>query len=286
MSLWELLGVERVDEGRWRVAVARDWWGFGGPHGGVLAALAAGLAREAAGPDSTVRALDARYLNAADTRPIEFAAVSRRGGRVRMVDVHATQAGACVLTAAVTLSGAARTADGSDLQVPAFDLQVPVMPAVPPAAECARFRVPREISPVAAHLEIRPAAGSLPLTGRTGADAAWMCAWLRLVPDRPVDEAVAAVFCDALPPGVFPLLTVPVRMPTVQLAVHFHADLRAEPVTGPVLAVQRNVTTGGGWSADDGELWSADGRLLAQVRQLRRILGRLTLPSPGARANP
>jgi hypothetical protein len=67
----------------------------------------------------------------------------------------------------------------------------------------------------------------------------------------------------------------------VQLTVHFHTDLRADPIPAAVLAVQRNVTTGGGWSVDEGELWSSAGRLLAQTRQLRRVLGRLRVPVGG-----
>ena len=82
---------------------------------------------------------------------------------------------------------------------------------------------------------------------------------------------------DALPPGIYPLLTAPVPIPTVQLSVHLHADLGAEPVEGFVLVVQRNVSTRAGVSIDETDVWDASGKLLVQARQLRRILGRLPM---------
>jgi hypothetical protein len=104
-----------------------------------------------------------------------------------------------------------------------------------------------------------------------------MCVWLRLDPPIPVDAAVSVIVVDALPPGIYPLLTAPVPIPTVQLSVHLHADLGAEPVEGFVLVVQRNVSTRAGVSIDETDVWDASGKLLVQARQLRRILGRLPM---------
>jgi len=101
--------------------------------------------------------------------------------------------------------------------------------------------------------------------------------WLRLDPPIPVDAAVSVIVVDALPPGIYPLLTAPVPIPTVQLSVHLHADLGAEPVEGFVLVVQRNVSTRAGVSIDETDVWDASGKLLVQARQLRRILGRLPM---------
>ena len=89
-------------------------------------------------------------------------------------------------------------------------------------------------------------------------------------PFRPTED-------DALAPGIYPLLTAPVPIPTVQLSVHLHADLGAEPVEGFVLVVQRNVSTRAGVSIDETDVWDASGKLLVQARQLRRILGRLPI---------
>jgi acyl-CoA thioesterase len=55
--------------------------------------------------------------------------------------------------------------------------------------------------------------------------------------------------------------------------VHFHVDLESEPIDDWVFAIQRNVSCSDGWCVDETELWSRDGRLLVQGRQLRRVLG-------------
>jgi len=48
------------------------------------------------------------------------------------------------------------------------------------------------------------------------------------------------------------------------------------PGAAPVLGSQRNSSTAGKWSVDDASLWDSAGRLIAQARQLRRIIGGIT----------
>ena len=58
--------------------------------------------------------------------------------------------------------------------------------------------------------------------------------------------------------------------PTVDLTVHFRAPevVAAEPV----LAAFRSRFAHGGFFEEDGEVWSADGVLLAQSRQLALLM--------------
>ncbi|WP_306362932.1 acyl-CoA thioesterase II [Nocardia sp. CC227C] len=140
---------------------------------------------------------------------------------------------------------------------------------VPAPERCARFALPPEIVPVGAHLDIRPAAGPLPLTGSS---EAWMCAWISLVPELDTDAAALAVLADALPPGIFPMLRAPLAVPTVAMSLYLHTDLAAAPAQ-PVLVKAANVSTSGGWSVDDVDIRDREGRLLAQSRQTRRVLG-------------
>lgn len=269
--LGELVGAERTGPGRWRASVPPDWWAWTGPHGGVLAALATGAAYDLAGSGARTRTVEVAFVGRAGAGPVDLEATPVRLGRgFRVVCVRALQQDALVLTASVSFTATPGHSESEGAQ-----LQAPVAPQVPAAGDCEPSSLPPKLTPVGAHTEIRPAAGELPLSG---ARAASMCAWLRLRPALPIDDAVALVLADALPPGIFPLLRAPVPIPTAQLSVHLHADLRTRPLEGHVLAVQRNVTTGGGWSIDEAELWSDTGRLLAQARQLRRTLGPLDLP--------
>lgn len=60
-ALVDEFSVKPIGEGTWSADIDRSWWGWSGPHGGVIAALAGHVAA-AAVPDRSVRALDLRFL--------------------------------------------------------------------------------------------------------------------------------------------------------------------------------------------------------------------------------
>ncbi|WP_109530162.1 MULTISPECIES: acyl-CoA thioesterase [Nocardia] len=247
---------------RWRAHVDETWRGWTGPHGGVIAALTIEVARRACGLDLPVRTLDLRFLGRPDDGALTFRAVSRPLGRsTHIVEVLAEQRGASVASASITFGRTGTT------RVP--DRPGRAAPRVPQAEACQRFRIPAEIVAVGAHFDIRPAAGPLPLTG---ADDAWMTAWIALTPAMTTDAAALAILADALPPAIFPTLTAPLAVPTVALSLYLHTDF-AEPATPTVLVHAANSGTGGGWSVDDTDIWDERGRLLASARQSRRVLG-------------
>jgi hypothetical protein len=82
-------------------------------------------------------------------------------------------------------------------------------------------------------------------------------------------------YSDAWLPSAFPRLGRVVAAPTLDLTVHIRAPLPPAGM-GPedfVLGVFRTRwATGGLWN-EDGELWSPDGVLLAQSRQLALVRG-------------
>lgn len=79
-----------------------------------------------------------------------------------------------------------------------------------------------------------------------------------------------AAFTDAWPPAVFSRLALPLGVPAVDLTIHFrHAAPR---VPGWSLVRFRTNLAAEGYLEEDGEVWSADGRLLAQSRQLAVLL--------------
>jgi hypothetical protein len=202
-----------------------------------------------------------------------FAAITRREGRVvRLVDVTVTQAGAEVMTAIVTLAAEPPAEAAQWFAAPA--------PASLPPDRCPSFEFDRRFLPVGAHLDIRPCGGSFPLTA---AAHPWMLAWVAVVPQVPVTPGPAVLMCD-LAPGVYPLLTAPVAGPTVEMTVHLCAELGSAPGTGPALASQRNSATSRNWSVDDTSLWDSGGRLVAQARQVRRIVGGCPRPDGDGRS--
>ncbi|MBF6338688.1 thioesterase family protein [Nocardia abscessus] len=249
-----------TEPGGWAARVDRSWRGWTGPHGGVIAALLIEVARAAATEPLPVRAVDLRFSGRPTEGVLAFDATEHVVGRSTVaLEVRAEQDGSPIASASVTLGRTAQTGVEAYAGTPA--------PRVPDPRSCAPFALPPEIVPAAAHFDIRPAAGPLPLTG---ADERMMCAWIGLVPEVPADAAVLAILADALPPAVFPTLRAPVAIPTVALSMHLHA----EPTGGlPVLVRTVNASTGGGWSVDDTSIWDRSGLLLASARQTRRVLG-------------
>ncbi|MFX0578103.1 acyl-CoA thioesterase [Nocardia nepalensis] len=266
MQLTSRLGDEfalaETDHRIWRAQIDESWRGWTGPHGGVIAGLLVEVARRAGGDGLPVRAVDLRFLGRPADGVLTFQASAHPVGRsTAVVEVMAEQEGKSVASAAITFGRTTPT------QVP--DLPPTTAPRVPAPYDCLPFRLPPEIVPAAAHFDVRPAAGPLPLTG---ADEAWMCAWISLVPELSTDAAALAVLADALPPGFFPTLSLPVAAPTVAFSMHLHTDL-TRPTQQPVLVRATNASTAGGWSVDDIDIWDRGGTLLASARQTRRVLG-------------
>lgn len=250
------------ESGPWHAVVDDSWRGWTGPHGGALAGLLIEVAQRASSREFPVRAAEVRFLGRPATGAFTLRATEHTVGRsTTILDVIAEQNGAPVAAATVTLGAPGATT------IPAHSARPAPIVAAP--QDCALFQLPPEIVPVGTHFVIRPAAGPLPLSG---ADEAMMCAWIALDPALPIDAPSLAVLADALPPGLFPLLTAPVAVPTVTLSLQLHADL-TDLGNAPVLVRAANVSSGDGWSVDDTDLWDDAGVLLATARQTRRVLG-------------
>ncbi len=243
------------------LTIPADWNSWQGRHGGLIAGLTADIAA-ATWPGAAVKAITAHFGRQSDAAAFSFIAVTRRPGRVvRLVDVTVTQGGTEVLTAVVTLAAEPSEEAGQWFAAEA--------PASLPPDRCPNFEFDRRFLPVGAHLDIRPCGGAFPLTG---AAHPWMLAWVGVVPEVVIGPGAAVLMCD-LAPGVYPMLTAPVAGPTVEMTVHLCAELGSAPGAAPALASQRNSATSQNWSVDDTSLWDFGGRLIAQARQVRRIVG-------------
>lgn len=94
--------------------------------------------------------------------------------------------------------------------------------------------------------------------------------WIRLHEPAPIDGPVVAAMTDAFPPAVFTRYASPQPVPTVDLTVHFRAGLPLADLDPHdfLLGQFRTHTLAEGFLEEDGELWTTDGRLVAQSRQL------------------
>jgi acyl-CoA thioesterase len=92
--------------------------------------------------------------------------------------------------------------------------------------------------------------------------------WTRLADGRPTDVLCVPLFLDCWPPAVFSRTMRPdeVGAPTLELTVHW----RNRVPSGWLNARFHCRQLSGGYIDENGELWSADGVLVAESRQLAR----------------
>jgi acyl-CoA thioesterase len=117
--------------------------------------------------------------------------------------------------------------------------------------------------------EHRPALGAAPF-GDPGDEAA-TGGWLTLRDPGPLDAPTLALYADAWWPASFARMERAAAIPTVDLTLHFRATPPAG-ADGPVAVRFTSRTAHDGYVEEDGELWSQDGTLLLQSRQLALVL--------------
>jgi acyl-CoA thioesterase len=107
-----------------------------------------------------------------------------------------------------------------------------------------------------------------PDEARAGAAGrAQVSGWIRFRDGREPDALATLLFADAFAPAVFGLLGAVGWVPTVELTV----QVRRRPAPGWMLAQFRTVDLADGRLIEDGLLWDARGRLVAQSRQLALV---------------
>jgi hypothetical protein len=88
--------------------------------------------------------------------------------------------------------------------------------------------------------------------------------------EHPVDAALVVALTDAWIPAPFVVKREPFAAPTIDLTVHIRASLPLSPQ--PILGEFSSSLSREGYFEEDGRLWTPDGRLLAQSRQLALAL--------------
>jgi acyl-CoA thioesterase len=264
--------VERTGPDRYRAGLHRDWWVHRGPNGGYLAAVILRAMTDAVGdPERAPRSLTIHYTTSPDEDTVDVAtAIERTGRSLTSCSARMTQRGEVV---ALAVGAFSRPRPGPEF----CDLLVPDVP--PPEAIPVR-EAPPDAPPIARRWDIRWAIGEPPWDG-SGGDEAVGGGWIRIADAAVVDAPLVAAITDAWIPPVFGRIAEPMYVPTIDLTVHFRAAL---PVAGAtptdfVLARFRTSAAAEGFLEEDGEVWSADGRLLAQSRQLAAVVPLETPPT-------
>ena len=262
--------VRALGGGRYESTLDTSWWVHRGPNGGYLAAIALRALTEAVADEArSPRSLTVHYAAPPVEGPLEIATVIERVGRsLTSCSARLTQDGKLIGLALGAFSKARPGPEFADVQAP----------DAPPPEESPVIEPPTDdpmIPDIAFRWENRMVRGGFPLEA-TG--EAVITRWIRLPELRVVDGLVAAALTDAVIPAVFGRVDQPMIVPTVDLTIHFRSSLPV-PDARPddyVLASFRTNVVAEGFLEEDGEIWTRDGVLLAQSRQLAAVL-----PLPG-----
>jgi acyl-CoA thioesterase len=252
--------VEALGGGRFLGHVVPAWFTPRGANGGFLAAIVLRAIMESEPEvDRAPRSLTLHYLRPPGEGELTISVTEeRRGRQLTTYSARAEQDGRLCILALAALSKDFPTTLSYGEAMPE---------AAPPNGLVVRDDP--KLPPIAHRFATQNAIGHPPFSG---ADEALTGGWIAFAGDEPspLDPPALALLSDAWLPSPFVLLQDFVGVPTIDLTSHFRA--RSEGRTGPALAVFRSRTTAEGFFEEDGELWSQDGTLLAQSRQLGPVI--------------
>ncbi|MBK7864109.1 MAG: thioesterase family protein [Archangiaceae bacterium] len=258
MSFAAATTARKVSEGRYLHQIPDGWQqgpgAFGGLVLGLLTRCALDFENDATRP---FRAVSGAVLSPVTVGEAEITArLLRRGSGLSAVNVQLAQNGKLAATADVVLARS-RVSDGDWQTLDAPKLshwdQVEVLPMGPPFAPV--------FTP---HFEYR-AMPPLPLAGVPQREAH---GWVRArAPGGPCDVPLVVGLADAWWPAPYSAFTEPRPMSTVAFSLQLFLDPSTLDATQPLMYRASNPLAAGGYTLELRELWTADGRAVAQNQQ-------------------
>jgi len=254
--------VEPLGDGRFAAEVSERWWVDRGPNGGYVAALVL-RAIQAAVPERAPRSLTVHFPRAPQAGPVELAVeLGREGRSLSFVSARMTQGGELQASALAVLGEDWDGAGFSEVEMPDAGAPGELYSPDPEQVE--------GMPTMFQNYSMRSALGEPAFSGGPARSGTW----LRTRQPRQLDAPLAAAMLDAWFPAPFVRLEHAVPAPTIDYTVHFRSPLPAagaEPEDAYLLAFRSGLARHG-FFEEDGELWSADGTLLAHSRQLALLV--------------
>jgi len=254
--------VQLVRTDLYTARVDPKWWVIRGPNGGYVAAmLQRAMTHAVADTARPARSLTVHFLMPPDAGPVEIETRIERAGRsLTSASARLTQGDRLIATAVGAFSSGRESVEYSEA----------VMPDVPPP-EDVPSKVIEGAPPHAAMFDWKPAIGPIDFTAGGRAITG---GWFRLREPQLADPVVLTSYADNWYPALFFRTREPVGVPTVDFTVHFRSGLPlpdADPDDYYLLAFRAPLSHDG-FVVEDGEIWSEDGRLVAQSRQMAVVL--------------
>src|SRR4051812_25447739 len=250
--------VRELEPGVYEGQVNRDWWIVFGPNGGFLAAMMVKAMGAAVADDTrAARSLTIHYTAAPKEGPIRVRTTIERAGRSLTTISARMEQGERLIALALGAFSKERVA--------ALEYDERRAPEIPPPEAVPVVAPQPQMPPFSRQWELRYAIGKPPFGGDDDGPTI-SGGWIAPLDEHPVDAALVAQITDAWLPAVFIRLAQPNAVPTIDLTIHFRAELPLPP--GPVLVQFESRLARGGFVEEDGWIWSREGDLIAQSRQL------------------
>ncbi|MBU8898812.1 thioesterase family protein [Corallococcus sp. H22C18031201] len=257
--------VEPLNPGHYLARYTTPWYQGKGAYGGVVAGqVLRAMEHHVADAGRPVRSFTAHFCSPAVEGPAEIHTRLERAGKlVTHATARAENAAGVVCVATATFGG---TRSG------AVTYDEWVMPQVPPPSEVGMVPDDAPMPDFCRFFEYRYCVGAAPYSG---ADTAEVGGWLRPREPLTLDAALLVGLMDAYPPSVLSRVEGFRPAASVDFTVHFFHSLPREGLRPDMhyLRVGRSRQASEGYSEEFQQLWTEDGLLLAQCRQLVAVLG-------------
>jgi hypothetical protein len=255
--------VTPLGDGRYSCQLDAAWSAIAGINGGIIMAIVARAIEAEAGADRQLRSLHVQFQRPPKARPAEVIVEEiRTGARASNLRVRMEQDGKTIVEALATcfVGGLHEVATWT-----------PLLPDVPVAAEGTDASSDPRMPSLADHVDYRAVIGPPPFSGAAlePGEPARTGGWVELKDPHRIDIAALAFFVDSWwPAAIGPIDTVAFN-PTVDLTLHIRTALPADGLDPqPVLVEALTQANLEGLCDEDVRVFTADGTLLAQARQL------------------
>jgi acyl-CoA thioesterase len=255
-TTWNALG-----EGRYQGHIRPEWFQGRGAYGGMLGgALLRSMMRELNEPARAPRSLTVHFCAPVTEGEASLVVRTERAGRqVTHLSARMEQAGQVTCLASATFATSRETPLGYTDARP---------PRVPPPDDVPS--VPSAMLPTfGAQFDYRWCVGAVPYSG---AAEARVGGWIRPRVPTPLDAPLVVGLLDAFPPAAFARVDGFCNGATMDYTAHFYAPLPLDASPEAFyLRTGHSRHAAHGYADDLAELWSRDGQLLAQLRQMAAV---------------
>jgi len=259
--------VTRTDEWTFEARLDPGWSVVRGPNGGYLAAIILrALLATVDDPARVPRSFTTHYASPPRDNDVVSitTAIERQGRSLTSCTARVHQHDRLVGLAIAAFSAPRPGPEFCDV----------MMPSVPGPDDLPSREPPPEAPPIASRWHTRWAIGSPPVPDAPRMSEAVSGGWIRPEDPHLLDAPLVAALTDAWIPPIFSRIEPAFVVPTVDLTIHFRATLPA-PTASPddwAFVLFRTNVAAEGFIEEDGQVWSGDGTLLAQSRQLAVVM--------------